>query len=188
MKSRHSQGSISRYTTHSWKNSVEACVVTTISRFARAEYALHSEDFRKLNIFERKGRGGKLDFVETMDRRNRLLLLSILRLTIFLNNLSSFLLSSRRDVMTPRLKKGLITWIGIFFPLGVDYWLIIQMIEYSYFIQSRFMFSVCDDCLPGKFQFDFIIVHRIPHSFLVVLNCISLNDIMHRNVRLQCRT
>lgn len=108
MKSRHSQGSISRYTTHSWKNSVEACVVTTISRFARAEYTLHSEDFRKLNIFERKGRGGKLDFVETMDRRNRLLLLSILRLTIFLNNLSSFLLSSR-DVMTPRLKKGLIT-------------------------------------------------------------------------------
>lgn len=186
MKSRHSQGSISRYTTHSWKNSVEACVVTTISRFARAEYALRSEDFRKLNIFERKGRGGKLDFVETMDRRNRLLLLSILRLTIFLNNLSSFLLSSRRDVMTPRLKKGLITWIGIFFLLGVGWlfrWSSI-LILFNHVSCSLFAMIVCQ----VKFQLDFIIVHRIPHSFLVVLNCISLNDIMHRNVRLQCRT
>lgn len=55
-------------------------------------------------------RGGKLDFVETMDRRDRLLLLSISRLSTFFNNLSSFLLSNR-DVMTPpsRLKEELIT-------------------------------------------------------------------------------
>lgn len=146
MKSRHSQGSISRYTTHSWKNSVEACIVTTISRFARAEYALHSEDFRKLNIFERK-EGGKLDFVETMDRRNRLLLLSILRFYNFLEQ--SFFVSTLQSRCYDSSFEERVDNLNRYFFSSWS-WLIIQMIEYSYFIQSRFMFSVCDDCLPGK--------------------------------------
>lgn len=115
---------------HSWKNSVEACVVTTISRFAGAKYVLHPEDFRKLNIFERKGWGegswisSKL-WIEGIDCFS-------CRFRDFQLSSTIFLRFYFRDVMTPpsRLKEGLITWIGIF-PSSWS-WL-------TYFIQSHFM-------------------------------------------------
>lgn len=145
MKSRHSQGSISRYTTHSWKNSVEACVVTTISRFARAEYALHSEDFRKLNIFERKG--GEVGFRRNYGQKEQIASLvdfetyNFLEQSFFVSTLQSRCYDSSFEERVDNLNRYFFSsWS----------WLIIQMIEYSYFIQSRFMFSVCDDCLPGK--------------------------------------
>lgn len=127
MKSRHSEGSISRYTFVE-KFGRSLCRNHHLS-ICSSKVCLTSGRFPEIEHFW--VREGKLDFVETMDRRDRLLLLSISRLSTFFNNLSSFLLSSR-DVMTPpsRLKEGLITWIGIF-PSSWS-WL-------TYFIQSHFM-------------------------------------------------
>ena len=130
MKSRHSEGSISRYTFVE-KFGRSLCRNHHLS-ICWSKVCLTSGRFPEIEHFwEERVRGGKLDFVETMDRRDRLLLLSISRLSTFFNNLSSFLLSNR-DVMTPpsRLKEGLITWIGIF-PSSWS-WL-------TYFIQSYFM-------------------------------------------------
>lgn len=62
----------------------------------------------------REGGEGKLDFVETIEGIDCFIFVDFLRLTTFLNDHSSLLLSNR-DVTTPPSRwKKLITRIGIF--------------------------------------------------------------------------
>lgn len=145
MKSRHSEGSISRY--------------TFVEKFGRSLYRNYHLSICSSKVCLTSGRfpeiehfwvrGGKLDFVETMDRRDRLLLLSISRLSTFFNNLSSFLLSRCYD-SSQSVEGGVdnLNWYFSFF---------LELVDLFY--------SITFHAFVTKFQLDFIIIHRIPHSF-----------------------